>query len=94
MGPIRQEILSGVRLSRDFITLQRVLSGFESLEVQETDYDQAAGYFNACQSHGITASDVDMLICAVAARNRVPVFTTDNDFKLYAERLPVRLHAA
>ena len=93
IGPVRQELLSGVRLSQDFITLQRVLSGFDSLDVLEADYDQAAAFFNTCQSRGVAGGDVDMLICAVAVRNDVPIFTTDTDFARYAEHLPVRLHA-
>lgn len=92
IGPVRQEILSGVRDQAQLARLRLYLSGLAYFEILISDYDQAADFFNLCQSRGITGGDVDMLICAVAARNGIPIFTTDNDFKLYAEHLPVRLH--
>jgi hypothetical protein len=33
-----------------------------------------------------------MLICAMAYRYDVPIFTTDPDFLGYAKHLPIRLH--
>ena len=92
IGPVQQEVLSGVRTLGDFAKLQWALSGFEDLTILQDDYDRAAAFFNTCQSRGVTGGDIDMLICAVAVRNAVPVFTTDADFTLYAEHLPIRLH--
>lgn len=92
IGPVRQEILSGVRDQVQLARLRLYLSGHAYLEILISDYDRAAVFFNTCRSRGITGGDVDMLICAVAVRNGVPIFTTD--FALDAEHLPVRLHAA
>jgi len=50
--------------------------------------------FNMCRAHGVVATAIDMLICAVAARLRVPIFTTDTDFVSYATYLPISLHVA
>ena len=33
-----------------------------------------------------------MLICALAYRYGVPIFTTDPDFSGYAKHLPIQLH--
>jgi hypothetical protein len=35
-----------------------------------------------------------MLICAMAHRLGLPIFTTDPDFSGYAKHLPIRLHEA
>jgi predicted nucleic acid-binding protein len=93
MGPIRQEVLSGIREEQVFTALQTRLSEFRTLEVLPGDYDQAARFFNACRSRGIAGTPIDMLICATAFRYDVPIFTTDPDFPQYARHVPVRLHS-
>ena len=94
MGPIRQEILSGIREETAFTSLQVRLSAFRSLEVLPDDYDQAARFFNVCRSRGIAGTSIDMLICAVAFRYEASIFTTDPDFPLYSRQVPIRLHLA
>jgi hypothetical protein len=90
--PIRQEILSGIRVSRFFNQVRERITWVTYLDIIPADYDQAAAFYNRCRSRGITAGDIDMLICSVSVRYGVPVFTTDVDFQWYAEHLPVRLH--
>jgi len=34
------------------------------------------------------------LLCAIAYRHSLAIFTTDRDFERYAQHLPVRLHTA
>jgi predicted nucleic acid-binding protein len=92
IGPVHQEVLSGIRGDEAFEALHEKLSSFRYLETLPDDFVQAARFFNLCRSHGIAASHIDMLICAVAHRYSVPVFTTDPDFSGYAEHLPIRLH--
>lgn len=92
IGPIRQEILSGIRSEGSFIAIQESLGDFRYLEIIPSDYDQAARFFNLCRSHGITGTAVDLLICAVAHRCDVPIFTTDADFQYYAPHVEIRLH--
>jgi hypothetical protein len=94
MGPIRQEVLSGIREDTVFTALQVRLSAFRSLEVVPGDYDQAARFFNVCRSRGIAGTSVDMLICAAAFRFGASIFTTDPDFPLYARHVPIRLHSS
>ncbi len=92
IGPVRQEVLSGIRSEDTFATLHEKLSFFRYLENLPGDYIQAARFFNLCRSHGIAGSHIDMLICAMAYRFAVPIFTTDPDFSGYAKHLPIRLH--
>ena len=42
---------------------------------------------------GIQGSNTDYLICALALRLHLPVFSLDHDFARYAHILGVRLHA-
>ena len=93
VGPIRQEVLSGIREEKVFAALQARLSEFRSLEILPGDYDQAARFFNVCRSQGITGTPIDMIICAAAFRYEIPIFTTDPDFPQYARHVPIRLHS-
>jgi predicted nucleic acid-binding protein len=92
IGPIRQEILSGVRSESQFSALKAALSRFPEIPIQSADYEQAARLYNLCRSRGIQGSGTDLLICAVAIREEVPVFTVDQDFIAYASVFPLALH--
>jgi predicted nucleic acid-binding protein len=91
LGMIRQELLSGVRHREQFERIQHVLDGYGYLDVNVHDHDVAAEFTNRCRSAGVAAGDVDMLICAVATREAIEVFTTDDDFERYARVLGVRV---
>lgn len=92
IGPVRQEVLSGIRSEGVFEALHEKLSSFRHLAIASGDYVQAARFFNLCRSHGIAGSHIDMLICAAAYRYDVPIFTTDPDFAGYAKHVPIRLY--
>ena len=93
IGPIRQEILSGVRRPEAFQALRRELSDVPHLGIDAVDYDRAAEFFNVCRARGVTGGPIDMLISAVAYRHGVPIFTVDTDYARYARHIPLRLHA-
>jgi len=92
IGPIRQEILSGIRSESQFKKLQKHLDSFPDLPILTEDYVTAAKLFNRCRSKGIQGSNTDFLICAVAVRNRFSIFTTDKDFELFSKHIQIILH--
>ncbi len=92
IGPIRQEVLSGVRNQPQFDRLEVSLAAFADVPLLAEDYVTAAKFFNLCRSKGIQGSNTDFLICAVAVRHDFAVFTTDGDFVLFVKCLPVVLH--
>jgi predicted nucleic acid-binding protein len=91
-GPIRQELLSGVRGRPAWDRLRKALRPFPDLPTSTEDFERAAENFNRCRERGVTGSAVDLLICAVSMRHRMPVYTTDVDFRRYAKILHVELH--
>jgi predicted nucleic acid-binding protein len=91
IGPIRQEVLSGIRNEAQSKTLETHLSAFPDLPLTADDYVAAARFFNLCKAEGIQRSNAGFLICAVAARHRMKIFTIDQDFGLFAKHLPVVL---
>ncbi len=64
IGPIRQEILSGLKEETQFKALQKHLNAFPDLELITTDYERAAAFFNTNRRKGIQGSNTDFLICA------------------------------
>jgi predicted nucleic acid-binding protein len=94
IGLVRQEVLSGIKTNAQFEALRESLRAFIDESVDSNDYEAAAQAYNICQSKGLAASAVDMLICAVAQRRGMSIFTTDPDFERYARVLPLKLHSA
>jgi len=91
IGPIRQEILSGISQEEIFASLRNKLEPFEDIEICSGDYETAAEFHNTCRRNGIQGSHTDFLICAVAHNYDLLVFTTDADFINYARFLPIKL---
>lgn len=92
VGPIRQELLSGIGDAAVFEQLRDRLASFPDETVTIADYERAAEYFNACRAKGVQGSNTDFLLCAVSLGHRMPLLTTDADFVRYAKVIPVALH--
>ena len=92
IGPIRQEVLSGLRNTAQFDRLEASLAAFPDIVLDAEDYVTAAKFFNLCRSKGIQGSNTDFLICAVAVRHDVSIFTNDQDFLHFATCIPIVLH--
>ena len=92
IGPIRQELLSGISNDEQFRILKERLRPFEDLPLTQTDYERAAEFYNVCRKAGIQGSQIDFLICSVSAGNEVPIFTSDKDFLYYKKKLPISLY--
>jgi predicted nucleic acid-binding protein len=80
IGPIRQELLFSIKSKNQFTLLKEHLSSFPDLEIVTEDYEIAAQMSNACRRKGVQGSHTDFLICAVANRYDLAIFTTDGDF--------------
>jgi predicted nucleic acid-binding protein len=92
IGPIRQELLSGIRTSEAFERLRDHLQPFSDEQLETADFERAAELFNTCRAQGIQGSNTDFLICAAAEQRNLPILTTDADFSRFAAILPIRLH--
>src|SRR5262245_65959563 len=92
IGPIRQEILSGVKSERQFELLRDHLRAFPDTELTVEDFELAAHLSNRCRAHGVQGSNTDFLICAVAAHRGYSIFTTDEDFAAFARFVPINRH--
>ncbi len=93
IGPIRQEILSGYSDLQQFSKIREKLSYFDNTAIEDSDYELAAEFSNRCRKEGIQGSHIDFLICAVARKRDVAIFTTDKDFDHYKKVIPVKLYS-
>lgn len=94
LGSIRQELLSGAQPRERFEQLKEYLRHYSNLPLDEEDDENAAAYYNLCRSKGVQGTATDLLICAVAVRHGLKIFTTDTDFEEFAKVLPIRLHSS
>ena len=92
LGPIRQEILSGIKSDDAYQKVREQLRHFPDHVLEREDFEEAAHCFNRCRRKGVQGSNTDFLICAVSLRNDLAVFTTDADFDRYARVLSIKLH--
>jgi predicted nucleic acid-binding protein len=92
IGPIRQELLSGLKGTEQFQTLRGHLRAFPDLELETADFEDAAQFYNGCRAKGIQGSNTDFLMCAVATRRDLSIFTTDSDFRAFRRIVPLALH--
>ncbi|MCL5985299.1 MAG: PIN domain-containing protein [Actinobacteria bacterium] len=92
IGPIRQEILSGISDEKQFSQLRDKLKAFDDLPIISQDYELAAEFYNTCRNKGVQGSHIDFLICTVAHRNKLLIFTTDQDFVHYSKHINIQLY--
>jgi len=91
LGPIRQEILSGIKNKNQFELLKIYLRPFPDLKLLPEDYELAAEFFNICRTNGVQGSNTDFLICATAVNNNFSIYTSDKDYELFKKYLPIQL---
>ena len=92
IGPVRQELLSGIREVAQFERTRDELRAFPDEVLAPSDYEQAARWSNECRRRGVAGSGVDFLICSVAITRGWRIFTGDADFRVYAKAVPIHFH--
>lgn len=92
IGPIRQEILSGISDYDKYQELKDKLSAFSDFSIKTIDYETAAHFYNLCRKKGVQGSHIDFLICAVGYNNSFPIFTFDKDFDSYGIHIPIKVY--
>jgi hypothetical protein len=92
IGPIRQELLSGIRHVDQFERLQHRFRDFEDEPLTTADYEFAAEINCKCRRMGISMGAVDAVICSVACSRGWEIFTFDKDFTRYSRAQKLRIY--
>ncbi len=90
LGPVRQEVLSGIKHPDQFERLRERLAAFPDLELTTRDFETAAELCNLCITKGVQASHTYFLIAAAAITRGYAVLSADRDFESIARIVPVR----
>lgn len=77
VGPVRQELLSGIKHEDQFQKLREKLDAFPDEAIESADYIKAARLDNLCRLHGVQCGEVDMLLCAIALQRGWRILTVD-----------------
>lgn len=91
IGPVRQEVLSGIRNQQQYQKVLEYLRVFDDAALMREDYEEAARIHNLCRAAGVSGSGVDFLLCAAAQRRQWQILTLDKDFERYARHTSIRL---
>lgn len=81
IGPIRQEVLSGIQDQAQFEKLRAALEAFPDELLTTANYEEAARLFNLCRSRGVECGSTDILICAIAIHMQWAILTYDQGLK-------------
>jgi predicted nucleic acid-binding protein len=92
IGPIRQELLSGIKSFKQFNELKNHLQAFPDLPLETQDHELAAECFYQNREIGVQGSNTDFLICSLSIRYQMPIFTTNGDFLLFKKQSPIVLY--
>jgi hypothetical protein len=87
IGPIRQELLSGIKDPAQFKKVSKALDAFPDEPLTTACYVEAARLFNVCRSRGVECGPIDMAICAVAIMKHWSILTSDGGVKRCIEVL-------
>lgn len=77
IGPIREEVLTGIRDPAQFEQLRTRLAAFRDEPLTTAHFEEAARLFNLCRSRGVECGATDILICAVAVERGWSILTYD-----------------
>jgi predicted nucleic acid-binding protein len=94
IGPVRQEILSGVRYTVQFDRLRSALNAFPDEPVNSSDYVEAARLCNKCHDSGILVTNATCLIAAIAIAREMEILTIDLDFQKLASVVQIPFYQA
>lgn len=83
IGPIRQEILTGIKDPSKFLLLKEYLQAFDDEPITTEAFEYGAQFANECMKNGIAISSVDALIVSMIVLHGFEIYTNDQDFMRY-----------
>lgn len=88
-GLVLQELLQGFRGPRARDVIIRRFASLPFLVPERADYIEAAEVRNECRRKGVQVGTIDALLAELCLSNDLTILTTDQDFRLIANVLPL-----
>ncbi len=79
-GPVKAELLQGVKTKKEKQQLGIMFDAVENLDTHEPDWEAAGNNLLTLRESGITLPLTDALIAVIAIRHKVQVLTLDQHF--------------
>ncbi len=79
-GPVKAELLQGVKTRKEKQQLSVMFDAVENLNTHELDWEVAGNTLHTLRESGITLPLTDALIAAIAIRHKAQVLTLDHHF--------------
>jgi hypothetical protein len=80
VGNILQELLVGLRSTKQFDRLLTLMDSYPLLDLDRQTYVAAARLQSVCRSKGVNTGPIDFLIAAACCQHGFPLLTADKDF--------------
>jgi predicted nucleic acid-binding protein len=91
-GPVRMEVLQGVRFAEQLPQIEQAWSPLLHYPTEEHHFDQSAALYRSLRQRGITIRrSMDCLIASLALDHGLLLLAQDRDFRLMAQYCPLRL---
>lgn len=91
-GIVLQELLTGLKSDGEFTRVREILDGFPVPSATPAHHIEAARIANRCYRAGVSCSQVDCLIAALATSSGSSLLTTDLDFVRMAPHCGLKLY--
>src|SRR5579884_3659093 len=73
LGPVRQELLTGIRDEAVYERLRLALRDYPDDPLSIEDFEAGAYAANVCRAAGVAGSTVDFLLCGAALRREAAI---------------------
>jgi hypothetical protein len=90
-GVVLQEVLQGIRGTRNFDLVQERLLRLPFVDADKETWLQAANLYRNLRSKGITIPTTDATIAALAMRHNLLLFSRDRHFETISRHTALRL---
>lgn len=91
-GIILQEILQGIKDNQSYeITRQRLIR-LPFINTNKEIYLHASSLYRILRGKGITVPPIDVTIAAIAIKNKISIFTSDEHFKVVEKYSELKLY--
>ena len=80
-GVVRAELLHGAISEKNIQEISNLLSSFDELNLESSDWQMLGEQLYRLRTHGITVPLSDAIIASVAIKNDIPVWSGDQHFE-------------
>ncbi len=81
-GITKAELMHGARSEEDLLTISKALSDMEYIPLDESIWDAVGRLLYLLRKSGITVPFQDVVLCALALRYDLPIYSNDKHFAL------------